>query len=82
MKRFFTFVLYSVSCVLVSFPQAFACSVCFDNPDSLQSKALGVSVFFLLGTVGSVLGGILYTIISCVRRAKKISPLEAPAVNP
>lgn len=54
-----------------------ACSVCFGDPNSLQSKALGASVFFLLGTVGLVLAGIGYTIFACMRRAKKLDALHS-----
>lgn len=48
-----------------------ACSVCFGDPNSLQSKALGAAVLFLLGTVGAVLGGIVISTVVCIRRAKK-----------
>ncbi len=59
-----------VSGVLATAPQALACSVCFGNPNSLQSKALGVAVLFLLGTTGIVLTGIISCIVLWSRRAK------------
>ena len=59
--------------VLAAAPQAFACSVCFGNPASLQAKALNIAVLFLLGTVGMVLAGIIYCIILWSRRAQKLT---------
>ena len=67
------FFLTPASCLLLPAAEALACSVCFGDPNSQQSKALGASVLFLLGTVGSVLGGILYFIFQWARRAKKLS---------
>jgi hypothetical protein len=55
---------------------AYACSVCFGDPNSLQSKALGASVLFLLAVIGGVLVGIGYTIFACSRRAKKLAELN------
>ena len=48
-----------------------ACAVCFGDPGSLSSKALRIAVFFLMGTVGLVLGGIGWTAFSWSQRAKK-----------
>jgi hypothetical protein len=67
---------------LLLLPQVlYACSVCFGDPASLQSKALGAAVFFLLGTVGGVLGAVGYAIFACMRRAKKLSQIASAAVS-
>ncbi len=72
------FLLGSVVWGLWTSPQAFSCSVCFGNPNSLQSKALGASVFFLLATVGIVLGGILFYALKWTWRAKKLQKTPFP----
>ena len=59
--------------LLGGMPQAMACSVCFGDPNTLQSKALAVAVLFLLGTVGAVLGAIAYSIFTWSRRSKELS---------
>ncbi len=51
---------------------SFACAVCFGNPDSTSSKAVGAGVFFLLGVVGFVLAVIAWTSFVWANRAKKI----------
>ena len=49
-----------------------ACSVCFGDPKSLQSRGLFFGVCFLLGVVIFVLGGVASTAITWARRAKKL----------
>ncbi len=49
-----------------------ACSVCFGNPDSLQSKALSGAILFLMATIGAVLGGIAVLAVIWSRRAKQL----------
>ena len=51
-----------------------ACAACFGNPDSLSSKALAVSVFFLFGVVACVLAGIGWTAFVWARRSKAQAP--------
>ncbi len=51
-----------------------ACSVCFGNPDSASSKAVGAAVLFLLGVVAFVLVAIAWTAFSWYRRARLIPP--------
>ena len=51
---------------------SFACAVCFGDPASLSSKALMAGVFFLVGVVTLVLGGIACTGFVWARRAKKL----------
>ena len=50
-----------------------ACAVCFGNPDSLSSKALIVAVFFLMGTVVLVLGGIGWTALAWSKHEKRLA---------
>lgn len=49
-----------------------ACSVCFGDPKSLQSRGLFFGVCLLLGVVVFVLGGIALTAVTWARRAKKL----------
>ena len=51
---------------------SFACAVCFGDPASLSSKALLAGVFFLVGVVAFVLGGIAWTGFVWTKRAKKL----------
>lgn len=71
------FVGMFLAIIAASSPQALACSVCFGDPNSMQSKALAVAVLFLLGTVGAVLGGIAYSMFTWSRRAKKLSEVTS-----
>lgn len=50
---------------------AFACSVCFGNPQSAQTKAVWAGVALLLGVTGFVLGGIAFLAIKWALRAKE-----------
>ncbi len=49
-----------------------ACSVCFGDPKSLQSRGLFFGVCFLMGVIGFVLAGVASTAVSWARRAKKL----------
>ena len=50
-----------------------ACSVCFGNPDSPLTKGALAGVFFLLGVVLLVLGGITFTAVIWARRAEQLN---------
>jgi hypothetical protein len=50
-----------------------ACSVCFGDPKSPLTLGAKAGVFFLLGVVGVVLGGILAVTIFWMRRAKLVA---------
>lgn len=69
MKRFFLMAAFLVA----SSKTLFACSVCFGDPNSLQSKALGGAVLFLLAVIGGVLVSIAFLAITWSRRAKKLA---------
>jgi len=51
-----------------------ACSVCFGDPKSLQSRGLFFGVLFLLGIVAAVLAAIASTAFAWARRSKKLGP--------
>ena len=56
---------------------SFGCAVCFGgDPNSLSSKALLISVFFLGGVIVSVLAAIAWTAFVWARRAKALEPAE------
>ena len=44
-------------------PPGWACSVCFGNPNSLQTKGAMAGVLFLFGVIVFVLCGAAYTFI-------------------
>jgi len=52
---------------------AFACSVCFGDPNSLSSKAVLAAVLFMAGVIVFVLGVIAYHALVWSRRAKPLS---------
>ena len=56
--------------------KVFACSVCFGNPETLQSKALGGAVLFLLAVIGGLLAAIALLSILWFRRAQKLEHLN------
>lgn len=53
-------------------PTLWACSVCFGDPTSPMIKGVKVGVFFLIGTVASILGGISAVAYSWNRKAKEL----------
>jgi hypothetical protein len=80
MNRKAQFIL-GILAALASFaPSALACSVCFGDPNSAQSKALATAVLFLLGTVAAVLGAIFYSILVWAHRAKKLQQASQAAL--
>lgn len=57
----------------------FACSVCFGNPDSLQSKGIATGVLFLIVITGGVLTLIAATAYKWSRRAKLLEEIKMAA---
>ena len=51
---------------------AFACAVCFGDPNSQMSKGVIAGIFVLVGVVGSVLGGIIAIGISWIAKARQL----------
>ena len=54
-----------------------ACSVCFGDPKSLQSRGALFGVLFLLGVVAAVLGSIAWTACLWTKRSKKLENVIA-----
>ncbi len=75
MKHSFS-MLFFVFMLMTSPNVLWACSVCFGDPSSLQSKALGGAVLFLLTVIGGVLAAIAYLGFSWSRKAKKLSEIN------
>ena len=70
MKRFSFF----LAMVLALAPaRAFACAVCYGDPNSLQVQGAEAGVLFLLGVIVSVLLSIAGMILFWARRARRIS---------
>lgn len=76
MRKTFTFLFPAVFFTL---SKAHACSVCFGNPDSLQSKALTGAVLFLLAVVTVVLIGIASLLIQWSGRARRLE--KTPSIS-
>lgn len=51
-------------------PNGWACSVCFGDPNSLQTKSIVTGIIVLLSLTGVVLAAIAYTAFVWIRRAK------------
>lgn len=51
-------VLIVVLFLAVSLSSSLACSVCFGAPQSKTSQNMGVAIWFLMGAVMAVLGGV------------------------
>jgi len=56
-----------------------ACSVCFGNPNSNQSKSVVLGVLFLMGVILFVLTYIVVISLIWARRAKKLAQETAKA---
>ncbi len=75
MKFFKT--LSSLASLLFLSTPARACSVCFGNPNSLQSKGVVAGVLLLLGITVFVLGGAALIFLGWARRAKTLAQAES-----
>ena len=53
--------------------QAWACSVCFGNPQSSQTRALFSGILFLLAMIGTVLGGLIVTLLRIRHRSRMLA---------
>ncbi len=53
----------------VMLPSAFACSVCYGEPDSATTRGLSWAIIALAGIVGAVLAGVAVFFVHVNRRA-------------
>jgi len=75
--RFFALLLVFGACLLVE-SQAYACSVCFGNPEGKITDALNLAILTLIGCIGFVLLSISVFMVYLARRGKEVSvSLEA-----
>jgi len=74
MKRVTGKLFWSFSILLMMFTQTVsACPVCYADPNSPTSNALGYAIVALLGVTGSVLGAFIGFFLYLRRRAKKMT---------
>lgn len=59
-------------------PSAFACSVCYGEPDSPMSRGLSWAIVALAGIVGTVLTGVVGFFVHVNRRANALPPAAPP----
>lgn len=50
-----------------------ACAVCYGAADDPMVKGMNSAIFFLLGTIGSILLGVIAVTIYFVRRSKHLN---------
>ncbi len=58
--------------LLVASDQAWACAVCFGDPESKMAKGAVAGVLFLVGVVTFVLAGVVGTGLLWVHRSRRI----------
>ena len=63
-------ILFLLLTLFLNAQSAFACAVCFGNPDSDQARGAMMGVYILLGVITFVLCGIGNFMVQCHRRAK------------
>ncbi len=51
----------------------FACAVCYGAADDPMTKGMDMAILFLLGTIGTILMGIIAFTIYFVRRSRLIN---------
>lgn len=60
---------------------AYACSVCFGDPNSAVTKAVKSGVVFLLVVTGGVLGAMGWTFLTWAKRARQLSCSQNPGFS-
>ena len=71
--------LAALLCAIVLSPAvAPACSVCYGDPDSSQTKGLMWGIAVLLGVVGTVLGGITTFFVYLAKKSPAESSTQSP----
>jgi hypothetical protein len=68
----FLYSLFAFLVVLSTGKLAWACVVCFGDPNSLQSRSVFYAILLLMGVVGFVLSGIAITGLVWMRRAQEL----------
>ena len=63
-KIFFSIIIFSIPKI------GFACATCYGAPDAPATQGLNYAIFVLLGCIGAMLMGVVFTIISLRNRAK------------
>jgi hypothetical protein len=48
-----------------------ACATCYGDPNSSQAQGVTAAVWFMVGTVGVVLGGLSAVFLGFIRRARR-----------
>lgn len=60
----------------LTLPSAWACSVCYGEPDSPMTRGLTWAIIALAGTVGAVLTGVTMFFVHANRRAKGLQTAD------
>ncbi len=50
-----------------------ACSTCFGDPSAPASEGLNWAIITLLGVTGSVLGGVIHSIVGIAKKTKQFN---------
>lgn len=56
--------------LLITIDIAYSCGTCYGDPNSSAVEGMNWAIIFLLGTTGSVLSGIVLSIISIGEKSK------------
>ena len=54
----------------------FGCATCFGDPSAPAVKGMNWAIITLLGVTGSVLGGVIHTIVTISKKTKKFNQLN------
>lgn len=74
--------LLTTGLMLGTMKSAYACSVCFGDPNSAVTKAVKSGVLFLLVVTGGVLGAMGWTFWSWAKRSRHLSIQNAATQLP
>ena len=80
MKTSWRKILALFAASFLALPSAFACSVCYGEPDSPMTRGLTWAIIALAGLVGLVLTGVTAFFVNMNRRAAALEQ-AAPAVE-
>ena len=56
----------------------FGCATCFGDPSAPATQGMNWAIITLLGVTGSVLGGVIHTIVTISKKTKKFNQLNKP----